>query len=129
LGYAANLLVDLELYNASGHRIAHNIFPAQSFAAGIANSYVREYPVPFTLAAGIYTFKIGVFSNDWQTLYHWTNDAGSFVVINSPPPCVGGISVGPGSVTLSVVVAGATVKLQATVCSGSAAFVLVDLEI
>jgi hypothetical protein len=33
-----------------------------------------------TLSAGTYTFKVGVFANDWSTLYTWENQVATFVV-------------------------------------------------
>jgi hypothetical protein len=77
---ASNILVDLEIYNAGGQKIAQGIFANQSFAAGEALSYTWSYVVEGTLPSGTYTVKIGVFSGDWSVLHKWENQAATFVV-------------------------------------------------
>ena len=77
---ASNILVDLEIYNAAGQKIAQRIFTNQSFSAGETLSYTWSYVVEGTLPSGTYTVKIGVFSGDWSVLHKWENQAATFVV-------------------------------------------------
>ena len=77
---ASNILVDLEIYNAGGQKIAQRIFTNQSFSAGETLSYTWSYVVEGTLPSGTYTVKIGVFSGGWSVLHKWENQAATFVV-------------------------------------------------
>jgi virginiamycin B lyase len=124
---AGTFLIDLEIHNADGQKIAQKVFPAQSFAAGEVKEYAWDYAVP-SLTAGPYTLKVGVFATDWSVLYAWANQTATFAVA-SGPPCTGGFRVGPSSATPAPVARAGTESIQTQVCSGSAATVLVDLEI
>ncbi len=129
---AANLNVDLEIYNPSGKRVGQKIFSGQSFAGGEARSYTWGFLVPSTLPTGTYTVKIGVFSANWATLLKWDNQAVTFAVSGAPPPssCASGITIGPTAATPATVARGSTETIQTQVCSGSAASNLnVDLEL
>jgi hypothetical protein len=131
---ASDIVVDLELYDAGGARVAQTVFGGHSFAAGEARIFTWAYPVPTTLPAGEYTVKVGLFSGDWSILHHWENHAATFHVGggSSPPPgaCSGGFTVGPTTAAPDPVARGATVSIETRVCSGAAAAdVLVDLEL
>jgi hypothetical protein len=63
-------------------------YPDQSFSAGEARTFSSSWTPQ---AAGTYTMKIGVFSNDWSQNYHWNNSAATIVIsgsgnTNPPPP-------------------------------------------
>jgi hypothetical protein len=76
---AAAVLVDLELYDGAGAKVAQAVVPAQTFTAG----QMRTYPwtiTPVSLPAGTYTVKVGIFKTDWSTLYTWDGDAGTLTV-------------------------------------------------
>jgi hypothetical protein len=77
---ASDLIVDLEIYDAAGQKVAQSAIGGQSFAAGEARDYTWAYPVPSALPAGTYRVTVGIFSGDWATLYLWENQAGTFVV-------------------------------------------------
>jgi hypothetical protein len=74
---ASSVLVDLEVYNASGVRIFQQFWDNQSFAAGQTQTYGTTWTTPRTLPAGVYTVKVGVFSCGWGTLYAWKDNAAS----------------------------------------------------
>jgi hypothetical protein len=76
----ADILVDLEIYDAGGQKVAHQIFPNQNFSASETRSYAWPYLAEGTLAPGTYTVKIGVFSGNWSVLHRWENQAATFVV-------------------------------------------------
>jgi hypothetical protein len=136
---ASNILVDLEIYNSAGQKVAQNAIGGQSFTAGQARDYSWPFLVPTSFPTGTYTVKIGIFSGDWATLFVWENNAATFQVgSGSPPPppppppsgCTGGITVGPTSASPSPVPPGGTETIQTRVCSGSAqSNLIVDLEI
>jgi hypothetical protein len=76
---ASAILVDLELYDAAGAKVAQSVATGQSFAAG----QTRTYPWtigPVSLPAGTYTVRAGIFSADWSTLHTWDGDAGTLTV-------------------------------------------------
>jgi hypothetical protein len=77
---ASDILVDLEIYDAGGQKIAQRIFGGQSFQAGQSIAYSWDYAVPAALPDGVYTVKIGVFSGDWSTLH-----VSSWAARTSPP--------------------------------------------
>jgi hypothetical protein len=49
------------------------------FKSGQTKACSWSYVVP-SLAPGVYTVKVGVFSRDWSILYQWINQAGTFIV-------------------------------------------------
>jgi hypothetical protein len=76
----SGIIVDLEIYDARGRKIAQQIFSGQSFAAGQTRGYTWTWPVGASQAPGTLTVKIGVFSAGWTTLYLWENAARVFRV-------------------------------------------------
>jgi Fe-S cluster biogenesis protein NfuA len=79
-GPGTGLLVDFEIYNAAGAKIHQQITTGQSFQSGERRTFRWVWPVPGTLAPGIYTIKLGFFAGNWATLYTWINAAGSIFV-------------------------------------------------
>jgi hypothetical protein len=79
-GNASSALVDMEVYTASGTKVAQQWWDNQSFAAGQTRSYQLAWSVPASAATGAYSVKIGVFSPGWGTLYAWNNAAAGFTV-------------------------------------------------
>ncbi len=76
----AVVLVDFELYDAQGTQVWQAWHASyEVFAAETATSSA-SFRVPNDLAAGDYTFKVGVFSTDWTTLYAWNDNAGVLTV-------------------------------------------------
>lgn len=65
------LLVDLELYNAQGTRVAQRFVEDQTLGATPSN-----YTINFTPSvAGTYTLKVGVFTNGWAENLLWNGSA------------------------------------------------------
>jgi hypothetical protein len=94
-GAPASILVDLEIYNASGTRVNQQVTWAD-LAGGEQRTFQWTWSVPASLATGTYTVKFGVFSNDWGILYLWENAATSIAVNTG----------GGGTFTLAVAKAG-----------------------
>ena len=74
---ATNALVDVEIYNAAGSKVAQQWFDNQAFVAGTGRTYKMVYvPGP----TGTYTVKVGVYTVGWGTLRSWNNGASAFTV-------------------------------------------------
>ncbi|MBF6599352.1 MAG: hypothetical protein IVW36_02440 [Dehalococcoidia bacterium] len=75
-------LVDIEVYGPSG-RVLQDVRTNQGFTAGVTRSFTMSWPVPADAAAGAYTVRVGIFSADWRTLYHWNSNA-AVITVSSP---------------------------------------------
>ncbi|MDP2290701.1 MAG: hypothetical protein Q8M22_05890 [Actinomycetota bacterium] len=74
------VLIDVEIYDATGRRVLQRVWSNQSFAAGQTRKFSTSWPTK-GLSAGPYSVKIGVFSTSW-TLIHW-NDRAADVALRS----------------------------------------------
>jgi hypothetical protein len=74
-GAASGILVDMEVYSAGGAKIHQQLTTGQSFQAGQQKTFQWTWTLPGSLAPGVYTVKLGIFSGDWATLYTWHNAA------------------------------------------------------
>jgi hypothetical protein len=79
-------LVDVEVYDAAGHKAFQRYWDAQSFIPGVARTYATTWAVPAGQATGSYLVDIGIFSTGWGTLYHWNQAATTLTVSASAPP-------------------------------------------
>ena len=79
-----NVLVDLEVYSATGQKVFQFWWDDQVFAAGETKTLTTDWTLPASLAAGSYTLKVGVFGAGWGSFIAWNNDAGSLTVGSSP---------------------------------------------
>jgi hypothetical protein len=128
---ASSILIDLEVYGPSGQKVAQKVFKDQTFMVGETKTYTWPYAVPVTRPPGNYTVRIGVFSNDWATLFAWDSQTGGFTVQpGTSTACGAGVTIGPTALAPIAVVAGAgePVRIYSHVCS-SATNAIVDLEI
>jgi len=73
-------LVDVEIFDPKGVRVGSQVWDRQSFTAGRTKSFSFWWSVPPNAPKGTYTIRVGTFSNGWGTLYHWNNNATTFVV-------------------------------------------------
>jgi outer membrane protein assembly factor BamB len=77
---ASTALVDVEVYDASWHRVFQQSWDNRSFAAGQSQRFRATWSVPSSSATGTYTVMVGVFSPGWGTVYNWNNAAGHVTV-------------------------------------------------
>lgn len=73
--------ISLEVYDSQATKVYQQIYPGEAFTANQSKTFTTSWD---TAAANsdTYTVKIGVFSDDWVTLYHW-NDVAATVTLNS----------------------------------------------
>lgn len=77
---AGTSLIDLEVYDASGHKVFQQFWDDQSFSAGQTRSFTGRWSVSPSLSPGTYTVKIGIFAPGWTTLHFWNNGAATVSV-------------------------------------------------
>ncbi len=79
----SNVLVDIEVYNASNNKVFQNFVSGQNLTAQQA----KIFSVPWTPSNNEnYTVKLGVFKNDWTQNYHWNNELLKVSVGQTTPP-------------------------------------------
>jgi hypothetical protein len=78
-GSLSSGVVDLEIYNASGARVAQQYWTGQSFTTGQNRTYTYNWTAP--APTGTYYIKGAVFSSDWSAMYHWNDNAGTANVV------------------------------------------------
>ncbi|HTD77361.1 MAG TPA: hypothetical protein VK898_06985 [Chloroflexota bacterium] len=76
----AALLVDFEIYDSQGRKVWQTWHDNLPFQGGAMTTDFAVYTIPGDLAPGRYTFKTGVFSTGWGTLYAWNDNAGTLTV-------------------------------------------------
>lgn len=79
-----SVLLDLEVYSASGQKVFQFVWDKQSFSAGQTRTVSTNWTLPSSLAPGNYTLKVGVFGAGWGSLIDWNNTAGTITVGTSP---------------------------------------------
>lgn len=88
-GSATNVIVDLEIYDSNGSKVAQKFFENQS----ITSSHPGSYSIDWTPASnGNYTLKTGIFKSDWSTNYYWNDGVLALPVGqggNGGPPSTG----------------------------------------
>jgi hypothetical protein len=82
---AGNMVVDLEIYNSSGAKLAQTYYQGQSFTKSQNRSYSWSYKLPSGTAVGKYTLKVGVFTSGWSSVAYWNDSATSFTAKAATP--------------------------------------------
>jgi hypothetical protein len=78
---AANIVVLCEINTADGSKnITSQYVTGLSFSPGQNRSFGFAFPIPGNMAPGTYTIDIGVFNNDWSTMYKWGFIVATFTV-------------------------------------------------
>jgi hypothetical protein len=125
-GGVDNAIVDIEVYDAAGVRLAdplgRKFWSGQSLADGVTQTYSWAWTAPATL--GTYTVKTGVFPENWGPVYKWVDRADTLEVANPSHTMT-------ASVSASSVSPGAAVTITATYRNngGSMTNGIADLEI
>jgi hypothetical protein len=84
---ASNMIVDVEIYNASGQQVSQTYYSGQNLST-TASTYTSSFT---PTATGAYTIEVGVFTANWQSNALWNASSGSFAVatpVTTPPPVV-----------------------------------------
>jgi len=81
---ASNMIVDLEIHNAAGTKLAQQYYTGVNFTAGQTIKESWSIAVPSTWTAGLYTLEIGLFTANWAVLDDWDNAATTFTVAAAP---------------------------------------------
>jgi len=82
---AGSFLVDGQIFSPQGAQVSETWWANQTFAAGQSRTFAFTWTVPASAPAGTWTVKVGVFTNDWATLYSWNNGATTFAVAAAAP--------------------------------------------
>ncbi|MBV9357770.1 MAG: hypothetical protein JO023_19835 [Chloroflexi bacterium] len=77
---AATVLVDVEVYSASGVKMFQQYWDNQTFTANQTRTYSATWSVPAGTATGAYTVDVAVFGSGWGTLYSWDGGAATITV-------------------------------------------------
>jgi len=77
---ASTDLVDIEVYDSTGHKMFQQWFDNQSFSAGQTRTYGVAWTVSNQTPTGTYTVKIGVFIPGWGQLLSWDDQAAQISV-------------------------------------------------
>lgn len=119
-------IVDIEVYNSSGAKVAQQVYDAQSFTSGQTRTYTYGWTAPGT--PGTYTVKLGIFSADWSKNYTWNDQAATISVTGTVtmPAFTATVTAAQKPATAQVPVAlTATVKDIGAAATGA----IVDVEI
>src|SRR5688500_17747128 len=76
----ATVLVDIEVFDATGRRVHQRLFDHQAFAAGQERTFATSWQAPSSARLGTYTVKVGIFSPGWAATLAWNDAAGQFTV-------------------------------------------------
>jgi hypothetical protein len=77
---ATSGLVDIEIYDPRGRKVAQRFREPVAFVAGTARTLAWSWYVGSTRRLGVYTVKIGVFGRGWVGLLAWNDRARRFTV-------------------------------------------------
>src|SRR5437879_4655702 len=74
---ATTILVDVEVYDATGARVGQQFWDNQSFTAGQMRTYPMSRSVP-AAADGVYTAKLALFNPGWAQFLQGNMSAATF---------------------------------------------------
>jgi len=78
-------VVDYYIVDSSGHTVTQLVDNPVSFSANIPQTISQRWVVPSGQAAASYTFKIGIFGQNWSPLMAWNDQAGSVTIMAFNP--------------------------------------------
>jgi hypothetical protein len=76
----ANGMIDVEIHDPAGARVFQKTYDNVVVNASGYRAFAADWVVPANAMVGIYTVKVGVFTQGWGRLLHWNNNAATFVV-------------------------------------------------
>ncbi|MCC7366661.1 MAG: hypothetical protein IT303_20050 [Dehalococcoidia bacterium] len=76
------VVVDIEVYGPPGTRVNQQYFNGASLNAKEERAFNVTWTPPAGAAPGTYVVKVGIFATgpEWETLFHWNDNAATFVV-------------------------------------------------
>lgn len=74
-------LVDIEIHNADGEKVAQWVAADQQLIAQQRRIYLVSWEIPPDLPPGVYTVKLGVFQRGWTMLHGWKSSAATITII------------------------------------------------
>lgn len=122
-------IVDVELYNAKGEKVAQKFWQDQDFKLNDAKEYVYSLNAP--VEEGVYTVEIGVFTADWAQNSHWNDKAGTLTVKKPVAPAGDPAFTSSSIVTPNPVAPGQAMTITTTVTeiAGELKDAIVDVEV
>lgn len=76
----SNVIVDIEIYDASNRKVDQQYFENQSLISGQNRNYSTTW---MPSSSGKYQVKVGIFSSNWTRNYYWMDNSLSFEVANN----------------------------------------------
>jgi hypothetical protein len=70
---ATTVLVDVEVRDADGRRVAQWVWDDQQLSAGARTRYTMRWEIPPATAPGLYAVKVGLFAPGWGNVRHWND--------------------------------------------------------
>ncbi|MBA3550843.1 PKD domain-containing protein, partial [Patescibacteria group bacterium] len=133
-GTADPFIVDLEIYNAAGTKVAQQVWENETIAQNATKDFKISW---FPSDIGNYRVAVGLFKANWTGLHQWYNEDIKFTVQNRAPGTTTPPTAGPfkpifvsASSTPSTTQVGTTIPVKAAVKNtGVEGSVLVDIEI
>jgi hypothetical protein len=126
-GDGANVLIDLELKDSSGNKVAQQFWDNAAFPGQSTFTLTTSPDLP----VGIYHLSVGIFNPGWAGLRHWYNNQEEFSVMARPSGTGEGVSVVTSWETKSSLNQGETNEFYAQFHNGSSTdqTVLGDIEL
>ncbi|HEY3063179.1 MAG TPA: choice-of-anchor Q domain-containing protein [Chloroflexota bacterium] len=122
-----NVILDVEVRDATNTKVFQQAFSGQSLAATVATTVTSTWR-PTT--NGTYTVKTGVFSANWSTGYGWNDAAGTITVGPPPPPPAAPRFTSSATVNPATVAPAAQATITATFTSTTAVSgINIDVEV
>ncbi|HZZ99481.1 MAG TPA: PQQ-dependent sugar dehydrogenase, partial [Candidatus Paceibacterota bacterium] len=100
-----DVLLDVEIWSPTA-KVGQTFYPNINLVAG--QTYHSNWQTTAPQSNGVYTIKLGVFSNNWSTLYNWNDSAGTFSIGSTLAPPSFSTSVSPSA---NSYVSGATIAI------------------
>lgn len=79
----ATVLIDIELHNERGVKVAQWVFDEEPLRANQAATYEVEWRSSVDMEPGIYRIMVGIFAPGWSKLHHW-NDGTGVLLLRTP---------------------------------------------
>ncbi len=82
-GTSGPVLIDIELFDSAGTKIAQAFYDNETLETGQTASYTLDWT---PIVGGDYRVAVGLLHPNWNGLYEWTNEALQFTIVDSWTP-------------------------------------------